>query len=259
MDVLRASAARVVALSNGANLAFVGRTPENYYDYLSGAFAHAEDAPGLALIPFSLRWAGPDGLDGFTQAQRRGLFKTLTAVGVNPARIAAADRPLALVDFVVDGGTMQNLIGFMRMHADHDGVDWNAVQRRLRLIGLRIRTKNSPNTDRWQQHQYWLDQIPDARIKNVSVPAWFLYQVGNWQPKVTDPFTPNKWDKDVDDVTHRQGHQPTEDQRRALAFAVALYDRARQREERRALAGAITKTVQMRQPATREVAALLRR
>lgn len=251
---LRQATARILALGDDADYAFIGRTPENFYDYLSGIFHGVSGTPSVHIVQFSLRWAGPEGLESIPVRKRHALFDYLTEEGVDPASMACAPRPLALVDFVADGGTMENFVTLMYLQAQRDGVDWNAVQRRLRIIGLRQRSKNSPNTWRWQQHQDWLDRIPDAAIKNVSVPWEFLLYLGNNQPKVTEPHMPACWDRYA--ATTPAYSAP---QLQALNLAVRLFDLGRSIEERRALAGLIAKQKQVRQPATRALISRLKR
>ncbi len=247
IDDLRATASRVVAQADNAALAFIGRTPENFFDYLSGVFDGAERAPPLHLLQFSLRHAGPKGLESLGNAKLDGFFDYLRAEGLSPDSIATSPCPVALVDFVAEGGTMENLIRLFRLCAERDGVDWNAVQRRLRIIGLRVKTKNSPNTRRWEQHQDWFDLIPDARISNVSMPREILLHLANYQIKVTDGQRPEYWDR----FTDKRDNPPSDIQRQALAFAVYLYSLGQSRQERRRFAKSLAALPQMRQAATR--------
>jgi hypothetical protein len=245
---LRETSARIIAFADNADIAFIGRTPENFFDYLSGIFSGVADAPAVHLVHFSLRWAGPKGVRGIEPAKVAGFFDYLVETGLDAASIARADNPLALVDFIASGGTMQSFVQLLQLQAEHTGVDWNAVQRRLRIIGLRARTHNSPNTRRWQQHQDWLHLIPNAVIKNVSAPAHLLYHLANDQPKVARPFHPDRWD--ADDFNDGP---VTDEQMQAIGLAVRLYDTGLEREERLRLARLIAQTHEMRQPATRRL------
>ena len=252
---LRPVAARILAFANDADLTFVGRTPENFFDYLSGVFAGMDQAPELRLIQFSLRWAGEGGVQSMQHEKLAAMFDYLAEEGLAPEQIARSPRPAALVDFVAHGGTMRNLIDVFRLHAERDGVDWNAVQRRLKIIGLRVRTHNSPNTWRWQQHQDWLHLIPDTEIKNVSAPAHLLYHIANDQPKVTHAFVPGRWG--LGEAGHRD-HSVSPEQLLALATAVQFFDAGQTREERQHLAKEITALPELRQPATRQIVSLLK-
>jgi hypothetical protein len=249
---LRATAARVLALSDGANLAFIGRSPENFFDYLSGAFADLSDVPKLHLVQFSMRGLAPDE-NPHTPDNLAAIGDYFRLEGIDPAAIAKGERPIALVDVVAYGGTMKNFVEILHLLAKRDGVDWTAVQRRLRIIGLVSRTKNSPKTWRWHQHQDWLDLIPDAKIQNVSASEGFTVYITGFQSKVTESFYLSRWTEPVDGAP-----SPTDDQRAAIAFAADLYDIGNTRDEREALAAAIAKTQQMRGPATRALVLALR-
>ena len=251
IETMRTTAARVLAFADDADLAFLGRTPESLFDYLSGCFDGVEGVPSLTLVPFSLRWA--EELKTATPAQMQGLFEAFREAGIDSASLATRKRPLAIVDFVAYGGTMESFIRALMMEAKATGTDWNAVQRRLRIIGLRVRTKNSPNTYRWQQKQDWLHLIPDTPILNVSADPMFLWYLGNEQPKTMEQFHPERWED-------RDGARGpvTENQRVALDFAVQLYDWGRMKLERQCLASEITETDRMHQPATRALVLRLR-
>lgn len=255
IDSLRITASRVVAQADDATLAFIGRTPENFFDYLSGVFHGLERAPQLHLIQFSLRYAGQRGLRSLGNAKLGGYFEYLHAEGLAPGSIATSPHPLALIDFVADGGTMENLVRLLKLNAERDGVDWNAVQRRLRIIGLRARTNNSPNTWRWEQHQEWFDLIPDVKVSNVSMPQEHVFHLANFQHKVTDAYRPEYWDR----FAVERSKPPTDAQRQALRFALHLYDLGRSRQERGRLAEAIARLPQMRQSATRALVLELNR
>ncbi|MGH1418187.1 MAG: hypothetical protein ACRBCJ_04955 [Hyphomicrobiaceae bacterium] len=245
---LREASARVLGFSDGADLAFIGRTPENFFDYLSGVFSTFDGGPELHLVQFSLRWAGYEGVRAIDQRKLSAFFDYLSDEGVDAVSISRRARPLALVDFVAEGGTMMNFVTLLRLQAEQAKTDWNAVQRRLRVIALTRRTHNSPNTWRWQQHQDWLHLIPETVIKNVSVPSHFIFHLANDQAKVTQSFHPGLWDQaSLHDRTISAA------QRAALNFAVQLFDIGRQREERQKLAGLIAKSQEMRHPATRHL------
>lgn len=249
IDELRETAAKVIAFADDADLAFIGRTPENYFDYLSGAFEGIDGAPKLHLVQFSTGWPGKI----LTDENVAALADYFESEGVDPAAIAKSSRPLALVDMVQYGGTMRVLVKALHLIAKRRHVDWKAVQRRLMLIGLRARTKNSPNTWRWQQHQDWLDLIPDTEIKNVSASDGFISTITGFQVKVTESFHAGRWQEE-----HAGAPRASDEQREAIAFAAYLYDLGRTREERHALAALIAKTQQMRQPATRAIVLALR-
>lgn len=257
LQELRETTAKVLAMSGGADLAWIGRTPENFYDYLSGTFSGIDDAPRQHLVQFSLRWAGEGGVRGIDQKKLAGLFDYLRSENLNSEAIAKRGRPLALVDFIAYGGTMKNVVQLLHLQCEREWDDWPAVQRRLQIIGLRVKTKNSPNTWRWQQHQHWLSLVPDAVIKNVSASSHFLFHIANDQAKVSRPFHPGRWDRD--DHQNFAADCISEEQLKGLAFAAELYDIGQSREERLALAAEIARQPQMKNPAVRTLALKLKR
>lgn len=254
LETLRITAARVLAMSEAAHLAFIGRTPEHFYDYLSGCFEGKTGLPDISLVPFSMRWLDRGGAAALPAHKLAGLASALAATGLEPARIARSDRPVALVDAISYGGTMQALIAILHRIAGEHGVDWNSVQRRLMIIGLRPRTKNSPNTWRWQQRQNWLDLIPDTTIRNVSVDEGFLFLLAAGEDKVTRSFHSGRWDDETEGAS-----PPDDSQRLAMKMAAFLYDLGATREERERLAALIARQPQMKSPAVRHLVLSLRR
>lgn len=254
LETLRETAARILAFSNGADLAFIGRSPENFFDYLSGCFDAVPATPGLSLVPFSMRWSGPDGVEGIARPKFDGLCEALRRNGIEPAVIARSANGVALVDFVAYGGTMESVVRVLYRMASEDGTDWRSVQRKLKIIGITHRSKNSPNTWRWQQNQDWLDLIPDTDIKNVSAPSGFLFLIANTDQKVTTSFHSGRWDQETTGAP-----TPSADQLKGMALAAWLYDLGKTKEERETLSRLIASHPEMRQPATRALVSALKR
>lgn len=247
LDDLRDVAARILAFANGADLAFIGRSPENLFDYLSGLFLGIRGAPRLHLVQFSMRYSG-DGVDKLPRQALEGLAAYFKAESIDPETISTAPAPLALIDFVASGGTMQSLISILKWQSQQSGVDWNAVQRRLKIIGLTTRTKNSPNTWRWQQNQDWLDIAPDLEVLNVSAEGRFTYGIANSDVKVTKPHHNGRWAE-----AFQQQYTPSPEQLKALDLATRLYDLGQQKAERLEIAKRIAATDRMTHRATRQL------
>ncbi|MEO0549150.1 MAG: hypothetical protein AAFZ91_04455 [Pseudomonadota bacterium] len=252
---LREASARVLSFSGDARLAFIGRTPENLFDYLSGAFAEVSNAPKVHLVQYSLRWAGTGGVEALPQHKFDALFDYFRDEGIAPETIASSRQRTALVDFVAYGGTMQTFVGLLKRQAAQDGTDWNSVQRKLMIVGLTTRGKNSPNHWRWQQHQDWLRDIPDAVIKNVSVPWGFIIPLANDAPKVTHSFHPGRWGEE----TGQRRYTPTEDQLKGLSIALKLFNLGNSKPERRTLAREIADTDGMKEASVRKLVLNLKR
>lgn len=253
-ETLRASSARVVATSYAANLAFIGRSPENYFDYLSGIFHGVDAAPDLRLIQFSVRFSLSD-VAAIPTPAFQGLATYFASQSMDPATWSKAVRRRALVDFVASGDTRKTICAILQRMSQEAGTDWNAIQRRLMIIGLLPRRKNSPNTWRWQQHQDWLSTIPDVAIRNVSVDQHFIWHLANDQDKVTEPFTSERWAF----VENGRTAVPSQAQLGALSRAAQLYDLGCSKEERQAFASHLAAQPEMSEPPVRKLVARLRR
>ena len=131
---LRRVSSRILALSDIANLYFIGRTPENFFDYLSGVFDDTNNLPGINLIQFSCRGVRQKGVSTIAPQKLEALFAYFKSVNLDAASILSASRPVALVDYVSSGGTIENLVNLLHRQAKQDSVDWNAVQRNLIII-----------------------------------------------------------------------------------------------------------------------------
>ncbi len=246
-------AARVIAESAGSDIVFVGRSPEHLFDYLSGIFATVPDAIRLQLLHYSNRWVPPDRLVADDARAVRHLFAYFEAEAFDPASIATRPRPVTLCDLVSEGGTFENLIKLMHRFAGLQGADWNAVQRRLGIVGVTTRGKNSPNAFRWQQHQDWLDLVPDVSIRNVSAPAEFCWFCAGDNPKVTRSFDATKWASEAARFPLRG-----KDHLKALRLAVRLYDLGNSRNGRDAFVSLLTAMPDMRKPQLRSLVQELR-
>jgi hypothetical protein len=253
IDDLRGCAARIVSLCGDSDIVFVGRSPEHLFDYLSGLFADMADAPGIQLLHYSNRWVPPDKLIGENPGAVDHLFRYFQAVQVDPASIATRPRAVTLCDVVSRGGTFENLVKLLYRFAERQSADWNVVQRRLRIVGLTWRGKNSPNAFRWQQHQDWLELIPKTPIRNVSVAGEFCGFCAGPFPKVTESFDVNRWASEA-------ARFPTRDSEHlnALRLAVRLYDLGNSPQERERFARLLAGQPEVREPEVRSLILALR-
>lgn len=247
---VRACAARVLARAGDARLVFVGRSPENLFDYLTGALADTPWADRCDLLSVSMqgmwRWVPAPAL--------RALRQQHAAFGLHPAAIASAPRPVAFVDLVSSGGTFGELSAFLSHWARHEGVDVHAVRRRLRWIGITERTRNSPNTWRWFQRVDWASDYPRSALRGVSVDYWFWSWLGNHQDKTMPSNTYNRWG--TEDLAHPE-HAP--ERLEALRVAYKLHEAARRRDERERFAAELVQRPEMREPWLRSLVIALRR
>jgi hypothetical protein len=193
LDSLLHGCSRVVALCDNADLLFVGRSPENYFDHLSGLLHGTswEDRP--AILNVSLRRPTAAGRP-VVSGRALAAFRTqLASIGLAPVRIATRARPIALVDFVATGSTFGQLVGQLLAWARETLTDETAVKRQLRFIGMTQKTKTSPKTWRWHQHAAWTRAFRPSVIKNVSVSPRLANYLANLQIKTAPPNPPWKW------------------------------------------------------------------
>ncbi|MDX2004646.1 MAG: hypothetical protein SFU83_05150 [Meiothermus sp.] len=238
---LRLCAARVLSASQDGNLVFLGRSPESLFDYLSGMLGETSWASRLALLNVSLhRWDARDIRREYRQSLE--VFRQhLAALELSPRQIAAAPRKTVLVDVVSGGSTYQNLSELWLEWARGSGLDPAALARRMRFVGLVWRTKNSPNTWRWQQHAPWLAAYGPRAAHNVSIPGRMWRFIGEEQHKVSRWNPPPAWGLE------QMAEPPREFWHlEALRFAYAVYSRAREPLEREAFRDLLTQQPSMR-------------
>lgn len=239
---LREAAVRVVAASQDGRLVFVGRSPEYIYDYLSGLFRDLEEDRELTLLQFSAPREQVSSFAGSEPGKLAHLFSYLDTERLAPADIAAADRSVRFVDLVASGRTFAQLLAFLEHHAGQSETDWKAVKRRLGLIGLTWRTKNSPNTRRWWQRPPWTDEHAGLDIRSVSVHTGFWDFCGNNPQKVTPSHYAGRWSSLDDKGPPREEHHLA-----ALALACSLYDRGCEPDERARFAAALARRPEFRE------------
>jgi hypothetical protein len=250
---IRTCCARVVGRAGDARLVFIGRSPENLFDYLTGALADTAWADRCDLLNVSMPGVVQAGgeiprvaVDAF-RAQLRALELT-------PAQIASAPRPVALVDLVSRGGTFGSLADSLAVWAREVRVDVNAVRRRLRFVGLTPRTKNSPNTWRWFQRVSWAGDFPRGALRGVSIPGWFWGHLGVYGEKMMPSNDCTRWG--TEDLM-RPVHDP--ETIGALRMALRIHEHARTRDERARFAAELVARDEMREPWLRSLVVGIRR
>ena len=113
---------------------------------------------------------------------------------------------MALIDLVSSGGTFGWLTRFLLEWTRKEKLDQNAIKHKLRLLGFTERTKNSPNTYRWQQKADWVDELGPLNIKNISIPYRLWTYLGNFQVKTNPTNPPSSWgDPALSKPIHRAG------------------------------------------------------
>lgn len=253
LSEIRTCSARVVARAGDARLVFIGRSPESLFDYLTGALANTAWADRCDLLNVSMPGTVRTGGD-FPAASVNAFRAQLRALGLTPAQVASAPRPVALVDLVSRGGTFGSLADSFVAWAREERVDANAVRRRLRFVGLTVRTHNSPNTWRWFQRCAWARDFPRGALRGVTIPGWLWGYLGNFQEKMMPSNDCTRWG--TEDLM-RPRHDPETLQ--ALRFALQVHEQARTRDERARFAAELAARVEMREPWLRSLVVAIRR
>jgi hypothetical protein len=251
---IRECCARVVAQAGDSRLVFVGRSPESLYDYLAGALAETSWEERCTHLNLSMRFETAEEVAGHNLEGLRAVYRQFRALRLSPAEIAASERPVALVDLLLEGLTFGNVVGLLTGWAAREGVDPAAVRRRMRIVGITMRQKNSPNTWRWYQHVPWVEPFPRSALRGVSISGELWHYLGDWQDKVARWNGPRVWGTD-------EVFTPPRDPEKlqALRFAVALHEAARGREEQERFAAELAARPEMRHAWLRRLVLELRR
>lgn len=233
---LAACAGQVLARSGHGDLVFVGRSLDSMFDILSGALSGIEGAPGIGRLPLSFArpWDQAAGeRRRLTRAEVLRARALLESTAATPYRLVRRRRPVTFVDVVHEGGTFAELYELLREWIDEDGAQWDVARTKLRFVGVTSRQKTSPNAYRWAQDNPWVDELPSKAVINVSLDRRLWSYLGNYQPKLTRSFTPDRW------LVDSGGPDRSERTRIALSEAVALVGFGRSAAGRRCIASAI--------------------
>lgn len=250
---LRSVSASVIGAAGDADLAFIGRSPESIFDYLSGALLDTSWSERLLLVNLSLRSSTPTDVKREHPGAMQALREHLSDLRISPAQLAKRARPLALVDLVSSGSTFRHVTEVLLELANESSIDPAAVRRKLRYVGITWRTKNSPNTFRWQQHAHWLREVPTSPVKNVSVSGEMWAYLGNCQPKVTASNPPWRWAD-----PNLQSPPRDESSLTALRRALDVFDLAANANEKQSFSNALCDLHAMRNRWCRGLVAELR-
>lgn len=183
--------ARIAALASDCDLVFVGRSPETFFDYLSGLLFDTSWRERIILLQFSYRFVNKNRINWTTALPAlKSYFRSLK---LDPASLMRRERPVAFVDLVCTGETFSNLIHLLGVWSREEGVEWKAVRRKIRLLGLTSKCRVSPNARRWNDQADWLHMLESGSVKNIAIHPLLWDYFGNCQRKVTISFSPDKW------------------------------------------------------------------
>lgn len=245
-DAISICCTRVLAFCDNADLVFIGRSPENLFDYLSGILAPTSWAQRCSLVNLALRnllnktmhSSYPDALRSTVPGALEHGREQLDFLDLAPARIIVRPRPIAFVDLVASGATFQHLWELLMDWSSDAHLDQAALKRKLRFIGITEQQQTSPKTWRWHQHANWTRDVRPRAIKNVAIASEVWGYLGNTQTKTTVTNPPWRWGDET-------MSQPVRDvaSLQALRRALYLYDLGNSRDQRQRFASELA-TVQ---------------
>lgn len=185
-------AIQVLRRAGDVDLVFVGRSPENLHDLLSGALWDTTWRERLQLLQLSLRSESP----GRLRRQRPGalehLWRYFQALGLTPSQLLARHRPVAFVDLVYAGRTFGNLQKVLRYWSGGQFRHWQPVLERLRWVCL-VEHGNTRHHAWGPRYSRWAQDVAPEHLTRLRV-DWRLWRhLADDQPKTTPPHTSADW------------------------------------------------------------------
>ena len=218
IDDIRECAAKVLARSDNRRLIFVGRSPENIFDYLSGVLQHTSWEEKLEHLNISNRAREIDDIAKKNPDSYMALKEHFRALGISPNQLIECKLGVCFVDLVYEGFTFERLFEFYSRWCEEERLDTASVWKKIRFLGITSRKKNSPNTWRWYQEADWLLNNPYITGQSIAIDRFFWSYMGDYQSKTINPNRPKDWSDESILI-------PPRDEKRleALGLAYAFY------------------------------------
>lgn len=211
-EALLRSAAHVLRASGGADLVFVGRSPENLFDLLCGLLADTSWRDRVQLLQLSLRRRTPGQLRRELPGALGQLWLYFSSLGLTPPQLLERPRPVAVVDMVHSGRTFGNLLKVLRRWCEQPGA-WPDVLDRLRWVC--IVERGHPDWEPWEpSHSPWTRAFRADRVRRVFIDWRSWRYFAEDQPKSTAAHTPERWGS-------AEARQPSQDEDRIRAARLA--------------------------------------
>ncbi len=193
IEELRTCASRLLAYSDDAYLAFVGRSPESLFDYLSGVFSESAKLEDFVLLNISNRHRDIEEIRATDREAHEALQEHFRECELSPHDIHHRQGKTCFTDLVYSGGTFGKIADFLFDWAREENVPGKELRLKLGFLGITSRTKTSPNTWRWQQRSEWVERLQVKNIRNVSVPLSLWHYLGDYQDKVSRSNHQERW------------------------------------------------------------------
>jgi hypothetical protein len=196
-EELRACSEKVLAYSGNRRMVFVGRSAENIFDYLTGVLEGTPSESSVEHLNISNRFEHIDTLATKAPKRYAALKQHFELIGISPRQLLHDKQGICFVDLVSEGFTFDRLYEFVDRWCNDEGIDKRSVWKKIRFIGITMRTKNSPNTYRWYQHTAWRDRQLKIEAMSISISPKMWRYMGNTQAKVTPTNRPDSWGSDT--------------------------------------------------------------
>lgn len=193
LDDLRECSAKVLARSDQRKLIFVGRSPENIFDYLSGIFQNTSWEYKIDNLNISNRFKKIADIAKELPESYKSLKQHCELLHLSPQQLISSEAGICFVDLVSEGNTFDRLFEFYDRWCREENADSASVWKKLRFLGITSRKKNSPNTWRWYQHADWITSNRDLTAQSISIDRYFWSHMGDYQPKTINSNSPEEW------------------------------------------------------------------
>jgi hypothetical protein len=225
---LTACCAKVLAQSANSHLYFVGRSPDDIYDYLSGILEGTYFRDRLHLLHFSMFYEDVATIIRKEPQALAAFYAYLQHLQLDPLNLIQRSGTITLVDIVSRGTTLGNFIKLLQHWCGEIGVAWEAIKPKLRIIAI---VRAPYHTQKYlRQEATWLNHLKPKAIKRVITSKRFWSALGDHEIKVSISYTPKMWgDEQVRQPYHTTMHLA------ALRQALALYEQGQKSNSRREL------------------------
>jgi len=240
-------AVKVVARSSNRKIIFVGRSPENIFDLLSGVFGNSTQESDIGLLNISNRFQDIQQIKNTHPRSIMALKEYFTELEIAPKQLLDSEKGICFADLVAYGGTFEQLFLFLRLWSEDERHDFHSIVRKIGFIGITQRQKNSPNTWRWQQNADWVANNKDLYIKNVSVPTSLWDYLGNRQKKVARTNVPEYWGES-------EIMNPPRDENNLKSLRQAYHIYLKGIDQKKYISSQLSQTAEIREPWLRQLA-----
>jgi len=210
---------RVLSFSGNRDIIFIGRSPENIFDFYSGIFENTSWAQRIKLLNISI-YGLFDCKDNIIFEKKFTALKNhFKELKLAPTDIVKHPKGIAFCDLVWEGTTFGKIFEFLISWASEEKIPCMDLKRKIFFLGITPRKKTSPNTNRWQQESTWTRYYNVLKqIKNISIPKPLWFYLGNMQDKTIPCNYFWRWNKEVIHLPQRK-----EENFQSLKFAYWIY------------------------------------